>query len=64
MIDWGDVPTWLTTIVAIIALWFAIKQVQSSREDAREQTAKEIWKEYYLRSIDFPLFANPRTVKT
>jgi hypothetical protein len=62
--DWvGDIPTWLTFIAAVIALWFAIKQVRSSREDAREQTAKEIWKAYYLHSIDHPELANPELSK-
>ena len=58
--EWvGDVPTWLTLIAAIVALRFGIKQVQSSREDTREATAKQIRSDYLLHAIQKPELANP-----
>jgi hypothetical protein len=34
---WGDIPTWLTTIAALFALWFGIEQVQSSTHARLQQ---------------------------
>jgi hypothetical protein len=59
----GDIPTWLTTIAAFVALWFGIRQVQSSREDAREATAKSIWMAYHVHGIEYPKYANPELSK-
>jgi hypothetical protein len=56
---WGDIPTWLTLIAALFALRYGIKQVQSSREDSREATAKQIWKDYHLHGIQYSELANP-----
>ena len=56
---WWDIPTWLTLIAALFALRYGIKQVQSSREDSHEATAKEIWKDYHLHGIQYSELANP-----
>src|SRR5262245_18167578 len=58
-----DIPGWLTTITAVVAL-FAIWQIRSSREDTQEATAKSTWMEYYhLRCIEFPKNAKPELSK-
>ena len=60
LFDWlkqnGDA---VTALAAIIALVFGIWQVLSAKYSQRESTAKELWKEYYLQSIDHPKLANP-----
>src|SRR5262245_19422052 len=58
-----DIPGWLTTATAVVALVFAIWQIRSSREDTQEATAKSTWMEYYLRCIEFPKYANPELSK-
>ena len=42
-----------------LALWFGIEQIRSSREDSREATAKQIWKDYHLHGIQYSELANP-----
>ena len=58
-----DIPGWLTTITAVVALVFAILQIRSSREDTQEATAKSTRMEYYLRCIEFPKYVNPELSK-
>src|SRR5262245_58181209 len=55
------VPSWADVVmaVAIAALGYAFVQVQSSRDDSREATAKSIRSEYLLKALEHPTLANP-----
>jgi hypothetical protein len=44
---------------AIGALVYAFFQVRAARNDAHDQTAKEIWKEYHIKGLEYPEFSNP-----
>src|SRR5262245_33130737 len=51
-------------VAAVVALVYAIVQVRSQRKDAREQTAKEIWKQYHLTGLEYPYFSEPEVLVT
>ena len=54
-----DLANVVMATAAVAALWYAVVQVQSSREDTREATAKEIRSQYLLEAIRNPALANP-----
>jgi hypothetical protein len=67
----GNAVNTVSTVVmagaAVWALLYAIKQIESAKQqaesaraDAREQTAKQIWTDYHIKGLEYPEFSNPQ----
>lgn len=63
LLDWSAVAPALASAFAFAALvsawigtWLAVKQLRANRNNQRETTSKNIWRDYLKLTIEYPQF--------